>query len=82
MYTLLTYPLDIAAHAMRMIFVDRFDPDSRKRCTAEIICRAKGVDIGWTKTLIFPEATTINREVLLQFKKGAFLPGLPVQVEL
>lgn len=30
--------------------------------------------------MIFPEATTHSREVLLHFKKGAFLPGLPVQV--
>lgn len=67
-------------HALRTIFVKREDPSSRQQCTAEIVRRAKDSASGWPKIMIFPEATTHSREVHLKFKKGAFLPGLPIQV--
>ena len=57
----------------------RNDPASRLSCTEEIKRRARDEDEGWPKVMVFPEATTTSREVLLQFKKGAFLPALPVQ---
>ena len=72
---------DIAAHAVKMIFVDRNDPDSRKKCIDEINRRAKDSESCWPQILIFPEGATHNGETLLQFKKGAFIPGLPVQVQ-
>ena len=71
---------DIVTHTLRTIYVDRDNPASRKECTDEIVRRAQDSAAGWPKILIFPEATTHSREVLLQFKKGAFLPGVPVQV--
>ena len=67
-------------HAWRAIYIHRDDPSSRKQCTSEILRRAEDSAAGWPKILIFPEGTTHSTEVLLHFKKGAFLPGLPVQV--
>ena len=73
---------DIAVHAVKTIFVDRNDPDSRKKCIDEINCRAKHSESCWPQILIFLEGATHNGEALLQFKKGAFIPGLPLQVQL
>ena len=67
---------------MRTIYVARDNPASRRECTDEILRRAQDSGAGWPKILIFPEATTTSREVLLHFKKGAFLPGVPVQVSV
>lgn len=60
------------------IFVDRKNPDSRLACKYAIAQRA---DPAWTglPLLIFPEGTTTNGKVLIQFKTGAFSPGQPVQ---
>lgn len=33
----------------------------------------------WCQVFIFPEGTNTNRNQLIQFKNGAFNPGLPVQ---
>ena len=65
---------------MRAIYVSRDNPASRRECTDEILRRAKDSAAGWPKILIFPEATTHSTEVLLEYKKGAFLPSVPVQV--
>jgi lysophosphatidylcholine acyltransferase/lyso-PAF acetyltransferase len=69
----------LITHTLRTIYVARDDPSSRKQCTAEIVRRSQNREAGWPKVMLFPEATTHSNEVLLQFKKGAFLPGLPVQ---
>ena len=71
---------DLITHTLRTIYVARDDPSSRKQCTAEIVRRSQNREAGWPKVMLFPEATTHSNEVLLQFKKGAFLPGVPVQV--
>ncbi|KNE86455.1 hypothetical protein PSTG_20184, partial [Puccinia striiformis f. sp. tritici PST-78] len=34
---------------------------------------------GWSQVAIFPEGTCTNHAALIQFKKGAFIAGLPVQ---
>ena len=73
-------PTDLSTHSLRTIYVNRNDLLSRQRCTAELQRRARDQEAGWPKVMLFPEGTTHSREVLLQFKKGAFLPGLPVQV--
>lgn len=70
----------LITRTLRTIYVARDDPLSRQHCTSEIIRRSKDQEAGWPRVMIFPEATTHSREVLLHFKKGAFLPGLPVQV--
>lgn len=70
----------LITHTLRTIYVNRDDPSSRQRCTSEILRRSRDKEAGWPKVMLFPEATTHSREVLLHFKKGAFLPGLPVQV--
>ena len=42
------------------------------------IC-ARALDDRFGRVLIFPEGTCGNGDVVLQFKTGAFSPGLPVQ---
>ena len=34
----------------------------------------------FTQTLIFPEGTTTNGRALINFKSGAFIPGVPIQI--
>lgn len=36
-------------------------------------------DENWDQFMIFPEGTTSNRQALMSFKPGGFLPGKPVQ---
>lgn len=59
------------------IFVDRRNPESRHGCKDAIAARA---DPAWKglPLLIFPEGTTTNGKVLIQFKLGPFLPGQPI----
>jgi len=59
------------------IAVDRNDPDSRHNAKEAIVNRATMP--GWPQTLVFPEGTCTNGNALVQFKLGAFTPGLPVQ---
>lgn len=57
------------------IYVNRANKNSRQETVRNINERAaKG-----EKVLIFPEGTCTNREALIQFKMGAFIPNLPVQ---
>lgn len=64
--------------AAQGIFVDRRNPESRRACKEAIARRA---DPSWRgmPLLIFPEGTTTNGKVLIQFKLGPFSPGQPVQ---
>eukprot|EP00123_Amoebidium_parasiticum_P020997 comp5986_c0_seq1/m.1831 comp5986_c0_seq1/g.1831 ORF comp5986_c0_seq1/g.1831 comp5986_c0_seq1/m.1831 type:complete len:539 (-) comp5986_c0_seq1:82-1698(-) len=64
--------------ALQPIYVDRKDPDSKKSCLNEIRKRATSGG-EWPQIMIFPEGTTTNRQALIQFKTGAFTPGVPVQ---
>ncbi|XP_063704078.1 lysophosphatidylcholine acyltransferase isoform X1 [Culicoides brevitarsis] len=60
------------------IYVCREDPDSRHNTIKEINERANSKE-DWSQILIFPEGTCTNRTSLIQFKPGAFYPGVPVQ---
>jgi lysophosphatidylcholine acyltransferase/lyso-PAF acetyltransferase len=65
--------------ATQSIFVDRGDKGSRARVQREINERAR-LDSPWQRPLaLFPEGTCTNRSALIQFKKGAFEAGAPVQ---
>jgi lysophosphatidylcholine acyltransferase/lyso-PAF acetyltransferase len=60
------------------IYVCREDPDSRHNTIKEIIERANSKE-DWPQILVFPEGTCTNRTSLIQFKPGAFYPGVPIQ---
>lgn len=70
--------LSAKAIAAQSVFLDRSDRDSRTTCKATIAKRARASWRG-SPLLVFPEGTTTNGKVLIQFKLGAFLPGEPVQ---
>jgi len=61
------------------IFVNRENAESRHSCKDAIALRADKSLWKGPPTLIFPEGTTTNGQVLIQFKLGAFCPGQPVQ---
>jgi len=67
--------------ALQTIFVDRKDahtgPHSRKACIDNINLRSKKSS-GFPRVVLFPEGTTTNGKALMEFKKGAFIPGEPV----
>ena len=60
------------------IFVSRERKESREECKQEIKRRVNS-DQPWEQFLIFPEGTTSNRQALMSFKQGGFLPGQSVQ---
>ncbi len=66
--------------ALQTIFVDRESshdgPYSRKKVLETMILRSK--DSRFPRMCIFPEGTTNNGKLIMQFKKGAFAPGEPV----
>ena len=64
--------------AIQTVTVDRKDPKSKKNVIESMKNRAKP-NTGWPQTLIFPEGTTTNGRLLITFKSGAFIPGVPVQ---
>ena len=64
--------------AMQPILVDRQDAKSKSHVTNEIKKRSQP-DTDWSQMAIFPEGTTTNGTCLINFKPGAFLPGMPVQ---
>jgi len=61
------------------IFVDRRSSDSRKKALEDICARAQSSDNKLPQLFLCPEGTNTNRKVLIQFKIGAFAPGVPVQ---
>ncbi|KAM8883570.1 lysophosphatidylcholine acyltransferase 1 [Synchiropus picturatus] len=63
---------------IRPVLVFRSDPESRRKTVTEIQRRA-GSGGEWPQVMIYPEGTCTNRSGLIQFKPGAFIPGLPVQ---
>jgi len=63
--------------AFQSILVDRSSKDSRHDTLVEIDKRVKTP--GYPQLLIFPEGTTTNARQLINFKAGAFAPGVPVQ---
>jgi lysophosphatidylcholine acyltransferase/lyso-PAF acetyltransferase len=60
------------------IIVNREKYDSRSDTVQKIIERANS-KLGWSPTVLFSEGTTTNGKAIIQFKPGAFIPGLPVQ---
>lgn len=60
------------------IVVDRDAASSRNKTLQEIERRAKDPEAA--QLMIFPEGTCSNQLALFTFKKGAFEPGVPVQL--
>ncbi|XP_031706509.1 lysophospholipid acyltransferase LPCAT4 [Anarrhichthys ocellatus] len=60
------------------VLVSRTDPESRRKAVAQLTERMTSGGY-WPQMLMFPEGTTTNGTVLIKFKPGAFLAGLPVQ---
>ncbi|XP_072314925.1 lysophospholipid acyltransferase LPCAT4 [Eucyclogobius newberryi] len=60
------------------VLVSRKDPQSRKKAVVQLGERLKSNGV-WPQMLMFPEGTTTNGKVLIKFKPGAFLAGVPVQ---
>eukprot|EP00897_Mesotaenium_endlicherianum_P002242 jgi/Mesen1/2045/ME000149S01037 len=67
----------VVMQALQVVSLDRTSPTSRKDAAGEIKRRAMCND--WAHVALFPEATTTNGRSLVQFKTGAFAPGLSVQ---
>jgi 1-acyl-sn-glycerol-3-phosphate acyltransferase len=65
------------AMALQTIFVNRKDPKSKKKTLLEIQRRTS--DGSFPPLMLYPEGTTTNGKCLVQFKKGAFTAGKPVQ---
>jgi len=64
---------------MDTVFVERGNSDSRNATLEAISEHCTAWRSGDRPMLIFPEGTTTNGEGLLDFKKGAFLSGVPVR---
>jgi lysophosphatidylcholine acyltransferase/lyso-PAF acetyltransferase len=60
------------------IYVKRESHESRTQTIQDILDRAKSTDT-WPQIFIFPEGTCTNGKVMIDFKPGAFYPGVPVQ---
>ncbi|KAM9426259.1 lysophospholipid acyltransferase LPCAT4 [Pholidichthys leucotaenia] len=60
------------------VLVSRKDPESRKKAVTQLQERLTSNGY-WPQMLMFPEGTTTNGSVLIKFKPGAFVAGVPVQ---
>ncbi|XP_067639418.1 lysophosphatidylcholine acyltransferase [Eurosta solidaginis] len=60
------------------IYVQREDVNSRQNTIRQIVQRARSEE-EWPQVVIFSEGTCTNRKALINFKPGAFYPGVPVQ---
>ncbi|KAJ0642086.1 putative plasmalogen synthase [Helianthus annuus] len=63
--------------AMQVIYVNRFSHQSRKHAVNEI--KRKASSDRFPRLLLFPEGTTTNGRLLINFQHGAFIPGYPIQ---
>uniref|UniRef100_A0A7S3LRV8 Phospholipid/glycerol acyltransferase domain-containing protein n=1 Tax=Aplanochytrium stocchinoi TaxID=215587 RepID=A0A7S3LRV8_9STRA len=64
--------------ATQNIMVDRANRENKDAAKEAIIERATSPE--WKRRVVlFPEGTTHNRTSLIQFKGGAFNPGVPIQ---
>jgi len=61
------------------IYVDRRTASARKEAKDVIVARALSQDDNLPQLFLCPEGTNTNRRALIQFKLGAFNPGVPVQ---
>lgn len=66
--------------ALQIVPVDRNTSDGRKVALEEFVRRVHAPE--WGQMLVFPEGTCTNRKSVIQFKRGAFVPGAPVQTIL
>lgn len=64
---------------MDTVFVDPRDADSRQKTADAILGHCAGWQSGQRPLLVFPEGTMTNGQGLVDFKKGAFLAGVPVR---
>ena len=66
---------------LQSVFVDRNNPNSRKKTLDDIMKKQKDYMEGKPVMpfMIFPEATTTSGRHLLSFKRGAFFSLLPVK---
>mmetsp|Transcript_22264 Transcript_22264/g.41744 ORF Transcript_22264/g.41744 Transcript_22264/m.41744 type:complete len:527 (+) Transcript_22264:311-1891(+) len=67
------------ARAGQIISVKRDDPNGRKNALDEFVRRARTTEENWRQLFVFPEGTCTNRKALIKFKRGAFVPGMPIQ---
>jgi len=67
------------AEEIGVIEVNRTDKASRTATMEAIVDHVKQWTPGSRPLLLFPEGTTSNGDAILQFKKGAFVPGAPVR---
>ncbi|XP_071959021.1 lysophosphatidylcholine acyltransferase 2-like isoform X1 [Antedon mediterranea] len=63
---------------LQPVFVSRKQSNSRHNASYEITRRVQP-NSPWPQLLMFPEGTCTNKTCLINFKQGAFNPGLPVQ---
>jgi lysophosphatidylcholine acyltransferase / lyso-PAF acetyltransferase len=63
--------------ALQVLAVDRRSPTSRQDTLEQL--KHRGDNDAYPQLLVFPEGTTTNGRALITFKKGAFVPGQPVQ---
>eukprot|EP00300_Choanocystis_sp_HF-7_P025201 c26911_g1_i1.p1 GENE.c26911_g1_i1~~c26911_g1_i1.p1 ORF type:complete len:315 (+),score=39.91 c26911_g1_i1:121-1065(+) len=71
--------IGLIARAMRCVFVEFDDPSGPGRvsnASAAIQAHVRTEDV--PPMCLFPEGTTTNGTVMLSFKRGAFVPGVPV----
>lgn len=64
--------------AMQIMFVDRSNPASRKKCLQTIEERSDPQS-RFPQVMVFPEGTCTNQRALITFKHGPFTPGQAVQ---
>jgi len=75
---LITFPvINSVIIGIQGIFVKRDDPLDKKKVIVAI--KRRTTTEGFPPLLVFPEGTCTNSKVLIQFKKGAFVGGVPVQ---
>ncbi|CAN0005712.1 unnamed protein product, partial [Hapterophycus canaliculatus] len=64
--------------AMQIMFVDRANPASKKKCLNTIEERSDPAS-SFPRVLVFPEGTCTNQRALITFKHGPFITGQNVQ---
>ncbi len=66
------------AKVLQSYFVDRGSSRSKEEALKFIKYRALS-PMDWSQVMVYPEGTTTNGTKLIHFKRGAFVPGVPVQ---
>jgi len=64
---------------IEVVFVDKSSKESRQATLAAISEHCRAWRPGMRPLLIFPEGTTTSGHGLIDFKKGAFVSGVPVR---